>query len=94
MSIYNIICISIFDHILEIDLNYIEGFERTIKYTVLEKYKDYDVNLKVKNKDLFNNQFMQSITLGVQVGVSISEEDVGNYVTDVCSFNQTSPNNK
>lgn len=72
-----------FDPILESDMEEIEGHGKRVKFNLLEKYKGYDIDLKIKYKDLFQNQFIQMIKLTVQIGVKITKEGVASYYGSV-----------
>ena len=80
-----------FDPISENDIEEIDGWGKTIKPTVLNKYKGYDINLTVKYKDLFHNQFFQKIVLSVQIGATISKEGLASYSADVFLKEKTAP---
>ena len=72
-----------FDVISDNEIEKIDCSEKTFVYNVLAKYKNFDINIKMKYKDLFHNQFMQNIKLSVNISAEFSKSKCGSYIANI-----------
>ena len=77
-----------FDKITEddiIDLGEDEPFRYTVKQTIMQKYKNFDIVIHMKYHDMFNNTYYQKIILSsnMHVGGKIDEK----HVDHLCDIN-------
>lgn len=73
-----------FDPITQDDFEVIEGFGETLKFSLLKKYKSYDIKIYIKYSDLYQNQYQQTIIIGVSIGSEYNTKDkTGTFVADL-----------
>lgn len=83
-----------FDKISEDDIEVWENSpigKYTVKQTVFEKYKDFDINIMMKYYDMFQNKYVQTIKLSSQMSVSISLDGNARHLCDIVLKETTVP---
>lgn len=60
-------------------------FRYTVKHSVMTKYKNFDIVITVKYKDMYENEFRQKIILSSNMHMEISKD--GKKATHLCDIN-------
>ena len=59
-----------FDPITADDVEEIEGLGKTVKISTMQKYKNFDLKIKITYHDMYNNEYSQKIILASNMSVS------------------------
>ncbi len=75
-----------FDPISDEDIIKLEGdtpFPYTVKESVIRKYKNFDINITVKYRDMFQNEFHQKVTLSSNMGINFSTDKTVRHTCEI-----------
>ena len=72
-----------FDQITQNDFEVIEGLGETVKQSILNRYKSYDIVISMKYSDLYQNQYKQTIIIGVSIGAEYNTKNkAGTFIAN------------